>query len=93
MARPLQLEFAGIFHHITSRADRREAIYKTDADRQVAVSGMRIPLLAMRCLLSGGQAYALNDMQRFAKLTAGAILGVQVRERVSSVQSAIFRAF
>jgi hypothetical protein len=53
---------------ITShRADRREAIYKTDADRQVAVSGMRIPLLAMRCLLSGGQAYALNDMQRFAK--------------------------
>ena len=67
MARPLQLEFAGIFYHITSRADRREAIYKTDADRQVAVSGMRIPLLAMRCLLSGGQAYALNDMQRFAK--------------------------
>ena len=67
MARPLQLEFAGIFYHITSRADRREAIYETDADRQVAGSGMRIPLLAMPCLLLGGQAYALNDMQRFDK--------------------------
>jgi hypothetical protein len=66
MARPLQLEFAGIFYHITSRADRREAIDETDADR-VAGSGMRMPLLAMPCLLLGGQDYALNDMQRFAK--------------------------
>mgnify|MGYP001818307302 FL=1 len=67
MARPLQLEFAGISYHITSRADRRQAIYETDADRQVAGSGMRIPLLVMPCLLLDGQAYALNDMQRFAK--------------------------
>ena len=67
MARPLQLEFAGIFYHITSRADRRQAIYETDADRQVAGSGTQVPLLAMSWLLLGGQAYAFNDMQRFAK--------------------------
>ena len=67
MARPLQLEFAGIFYHITSRADRRQAIYETDADRQVAGSGTQIPLLAMPWLLLGGQAYAFNDMQRFVK--------------------------
>ena len=67
MARPLQFEFAGIFYHITSRADRRQAIYETDADRQVAGSGTQIPLLAMPWLLLGGQAYAFNDMQRFVK--------------------------
>jgi hypothetical protein len=67
MARPLQLEFAGTFYHITSRADRREASYETDADRQVTGSGMRILLLAMPCLFSGGPAFALSDMQSFAK--------------------------
>ena len=33
MARPLRIEFAGALYHITSRGDRREAIYKKDADR------------------------------------------------------------
>lgn len=34
MARPLRLEFEGALYHITSRGDRRENIYETDADRQ-----------------------------------------------------------
>ncbi len=35
MARPLRLEFAGCLYHVTSRGDRREAIYEDDIDRQV----------------------------------------------------------
>ena len=33
MARPLHLEFAGALYHVTSRGDRREAIYEDDEDR------------------------------------------------------------
>jgi REP element-mobilizing transposase RayT len=35
MARPLRLEFPGATYHVTSRGDRREAIYRDDADRSV----------------------------------------------------------
>ena len=34
MARPLRVEFAGALYHITSRGDRREAIYEDDEDRE-----------------------------------------------------------
>ena len=33
MARPLRIELAGGLYHVTSRGDRREAIYLNDADR------------------------------------------------------------
>ncbi len=33
MARPLRLEFAHALYHVTSRGDRREDIFHTDADR------------------------------------------------------------
>ena len=33
MARPIRIEFAGALYHITSRGDRREAIYEDDTDR------------------------------------------------------------
>jgi len=33
MARPLRLESAGALYHVTSRGDRREAIYDDDEDR------------------------------------------------------------
>jgi REP-associated tyrosine transposase len=33
MARPLRIEFAGGLNHVTSRGDRREAIYRDDQDR------------------------------------------------------------
>ena len=33
MARPLRLEYAGAIYHVTSRGDRREAIYDDDIDR------------------------------------------------------------
>jgi len=34
MARPLRIEFDGSLCHITSRGDRREAIFDDDVDRQ-----------------------------------------------------------
>ena len=34
MARPMRLEFAGAIYHVTSRGDRREDIYDSDADRE-----------------------------------------------------------
>ena len=34
MARPLRIEFSGALYHVTSRGDRREAIYEDDKDRE-----------------------------------------------------------
>jgi REP element-mobilizing transposase RayT len=34
MSRPLRIEFPGAVYHVTSRGDRREAIYRDDEDRQ-----------------------------------------------------------
>lgn len=34
MSRPLRLEFPGAVYHVTSRGDRREPIYRDDADRE-----------------------------------------------------------
>lgn len=34
MSRPLRIEYAGALYHLTSRGDRREAIYEDDEDRQ-----------------------------------------------------------
>ena len=34
MARPLRILIAGGWYHVTSRGNRREPIYRTDADRQ-----------------------------------------------------------
>jgi putative transposase len=34
MARPLRIEFPAALYHVTSRGDRREAIYEDDASRE-----------------------------------------------------------
>lgn len=38
MARPLRLELAGALYHVTSRGDRREAIFEDNADREQFLS-------------------------------------------------------
>ena len=38
MARPLRIEFAGALYHVTSRGDRREAIFEDDDDRWAFLS-------------------------------------------------------
>ena len=35
MSRPLRIEFPGALYHVTSRGDRREAIYRDDGDRRL----------------------------------------------------------
>ncbi len=35
MARPVRIEFPGALYHVTSRGDRREAIYEDDTDREL----------------------------------------------------------
>lgn len=40
MARPLRIEFPGATYHVTTRGDRREPIYQTDADRRLHLALM-----------------------------------------------------
>ena len=35
MSRPFRLEFAGALYHVTSRGNRKEDIYESDADRHL----------------------------------------------------------
>ena len=37
MARPLRIEFPGAIYHVTSRGDRREAIFVDDVDREALI--------------------------------------------------------
>ena len=55
MARPLRLEFAGALYHVTSRGDRREAIYENDADRHMFLS-----LLNQVCEAHNITGYAMH---------------------------------
>jgi putative transposase len=58
MARPLRIEFSGALYHITSRGDRREAIYETDQDREsfLAILGETCDRYRWQC-----HAYCLMD--------------------------------
>jgi putative transposase len=38
MSRPLRIEFLGAVYHVTSRGDRRELIYREDADRTMQLA-------------------------------------------------------
>ena len=52
MARPLRIEFAGTLYHLTSRGDRREAIYEDDEDREAFLEAWKkeTELFYKRCL-------------------------------------------
>jgi len=58
MARPLRLELAGGLYHVTSRGDRREAIYMDDKDREkwLEILGNVCSRFNWRC-----HAYCLMD--------------------------------
>jgi putative transposase len=51
MSRPLRIERAGGLYHVTSRGDRREAIYRDDQDRTdwLAVLGEVCSRFNWRC--------------------------------------------
>ena len=50
MARKLRIQYAGAVYHVINRGDRREPIFRDDADRQ-------------RFLETLGEAYAKTDWQ------------------------------
>ena len=58
MARPLRIEYPGAIYHVLSRGDRREAIFRTEADRKLFLD-----LLDQTCRRTGWQihAYCLMD--------------------------------
>ena len=58
MARPLRIEYPGAIYHVLSRGDRREAIFRTEADRKLFLD-----LLGQTCRRTGWQihAYCLMD--------------------------------
>lgn len=58
MARPLRIEFPGAIYHVTSRGDRREAIFEDNEDRQ---SLLTIVGQAMERFDAAVLAYCLMD--------------------------------
>jgi putative transposase len=69
MSRPLRLEFPGAVYHVTSRGDRREAIYRDDADRacQLAVlaqAAERFEVQVLAYCLMGNHFHIVLHTQR-----------------------------
>ncbi|MBM4256581.1 MAG: helix-turn-helix domain-containing protein [Deltaproteobacteria bacterium] len=58
MSRPLRVEFPGAVYHVTSRGDRREAIYEDEMDRRgfLEIVGQVVDRFGWRC-----HAYCLMD--------------------------------
>ena len=54
MARKLRVEYAGAIYHVMNRGDRREPIFKDDADRQCFLT-----TLGETCAKTGWQVHAL----------------------------------
>ncbi|MEM9316759.1 MAG: addiction module toxin RelE, partial [Pseudomonadota bacterium] len=52
MARPLRIEFPGALYHITSRGNRKRAIYEDDLDRNMflQILGKVVADFDWRCL-------------------------------------------
>jgi len=51
MTRPLRLEFPGALYHVTSRGDRRNAIYQDDVDRSAWLEVLALVCKRHRCII------------------------------------------
>jgi putative transposase len=75
MARPLRVHFPGALYHITSRGDGREAIYRSDVDREdhLALLGETCERFNWQCLAycQMGNHYHLLIQTPDANLAAG----------------------
>ena len=58
MTRPLRIEFPGAVYHVTSRGDRREAIFDDDVDRQAFID---VVALALKRFDACALAFCLMD--------------------------------
>lgn len=65
MARPLRIEYAGAIYHVLSRGDRREAIVRDDADRELFLD-----ILERTCRRTGWQIHAYCLMSNHFHLVA-----------------------
>ena len=69
MSRPLRLEFEGAVYHVTSRGDRREAIFEDDEDRAVLLAIVALGLerfgatLFAYCLMGNHYHFVLQTHQ------------------------------
>jgi len=78
MARPLRIELAGGLYHLTSRGDRREAIYRDDQDRAEWLS-----VLGAVCTRFNWRCHAYCEMTNYYPLvveTPEANLGQGMRQ-------------
>jgi len=82
MARPLRIEFPGAVYHVTSRGDRREAIFVDDEDRHAllaivaqALSRFDARMLAY-CLIDNHYHFVLHTRQENLSLLMRHINGV-----------------
>ena len=82
MARPLRIEFPGAVYHVTSRGDRREAIFVDDQDRHallevVAQALSRFDAQALAyCLMDNHYHFVLHTRQANLSLLMRHINGV-----------------
>ena len=70
MARPLRMEFRGVFYHVMSRGSLRQAMFRDDVDRQ--------KLLEM-VVRYGGEVFSIvfvpNHIVRLGQRSAKSCLG------------------
>ena len=57
MTRPLRIEYAGAIYHVLSRGDRRETIFRAEADRKLVLD-----LLGRTCRQTEWQIHAHSLM-------------------------------
>jgi REP element-mobilizing transposase RayT len=74
MARPLRLEFPGALYHVTSRGDRQEAIFHTDAEREIWLA-----VLAEVCARFNWDVHAFCQMGNHYHLVVETIDGKLAR--------------
>ncbi|HZV67476.1 MAG TPA: transposase [Telluria sp.] len=74
MARPLRLEFPGALYHVTSRGDRQEAIFHTDAEREIWLA-----VLAEVCARFNWDVHAFCQMGNHYHLVVETIDGSLAR--------------
>ena len=75
MARKLRVEYEGAIYHVMNRGDRREAVFRDAADRELffenAGRGVPQDRLAGTCVLSDEQSFSPCDGDAAAKLVLG----------------------
>ena len=66
MSRPIRIEFANALYHVTSRGDRREAIFDDDDDTEYGVRGQVLQsyISSVQCVKAWGQVY-IRSMEIF----------------------------